>query len=164
MSVGDTTVTPAITPPRTPTPNYASVAKTAAEDLTKTTNPPTGIPKPNNPKLFVCKNASGQRVDAQLRFSSKSNIETLKQNKFCNLFHILGSCSYGETCTHKHGPKLKGEEVTDLMWIARLSSCQKGLGCDDENCVSGHRCPQKICTVQGCKFPHDVDTRIVTHR
>lgn len=165
MSFCGTTVTPAITPPRTPTPNYASIAKTAAEDLAPKTNSPTEIPNPTNPKLVVCKNASGQRVDTQLRFSTKSKIETLKQHKFCNQFHILGSCSYGETCTHKHVPKLEGQEVIDLMCIARLSPCQKGLGCDDEKCVSGHRCPHwlKTCTVQVCKFPHNVDTKIVAH-
>lgn len=163
VSFGGTSTTPAITPPRTPTPNYASIAKTPVEEIISTTNSPTDIRKSNNPKLIVCKNASGHRVDPYLRFSSKSKIEDLKQHKFCNQFHILGWCSYGEGCTHKHKPKLVGQDVLDLMWIARLSLCPKGLGCDDENCVSGHRCPQKTCTVQGCKFPHNVDTKIVAH-
>jgi hypothetical protein len=163
VSFGGTSTTPAITPPRTPTPNYASIAKTPVEEIISITNSPTDIRKSNNPKLIVCKNASGHRVDPYLRFSSKSKIEDLKQHKFCNQFHILGWCSYGEGCTHKHKPKLVGQDVLDLMWIARLSLCPKGLGCDDENCVSGHRCPQKTCTVQGCKFPHNVDTKIVAH-
>jgi hypothetical protein len=161
VSFGSTTAAPAITPPRTPTPNYASMAKKPAEDNASTTSSPTEIRRPNNPKLLVCKNASGHRVDAHLRFSSKSKI--LRQHKFCHQFHILGSCSYGEDCTYKHTPKLVGQEVIDLMWIARLSPCQLGLRCDDENCISGHRCPQKTCTVQGCRFPHNVDTKIVAH-
>jgi hypothetical protein len=73
----------------------------------------------------------------------------------------LGSCFYGKDCSHKHEPRLAAQEVIDLMCIARLSPCSKGLRCDDERCFSGHRCPRENCKVIGCKFPHEVDTRIV---
>jgi hypothetical protein len=96
-----------------------------------------------------------------LQFSKKRKVEVLKQHKFCNQFHILGSCSWGKFCTHKHEPRLVGQEVVDLMWIARLSLCPKGLKCDDERCVNGHQCPNKNCMGRGCRFPHGVDTNIV---
>lgn len=56
--------------------------------------------------------------------------------------------------------------MTDLMCVARLSVCSRGLNCEDEYCVSGHRCLVRGCAGPGagCKFGsemHGVDTRIV---
>lgn len=148
---------------RTPPPNYASMARSVPQPQSETSNGPSttdGIPGSSR----VCRNAEGQRVDRRLRLSSKSKLEVLKKHKFCNQFHILGSCSYGEVCTHKHGRKLLGQDVTDLMLIARLSACPRGLRCDDERCVSGHCCPREDCDGYDCKFPrelHGIDNRIV---
>ncbi|KAJ5207466.1 hypothetical protein N7491_001904 [Penicillium cf. griseofulvum] len=165
VSFGGTTATTTPTPPRTPTPNYASVARKSpplSSDSSQMTNPPTGSLIPSSPKFVVCKNANGQRVDSPLQFSTKGKLEVLKQHKFCNQFHILGYCSWGDTCTHKHEPRLVEQDVVDLMSIARLSACPKGLQCDDWSCVNGHRCPHRSCVGRGCKFPHGVDTKIVT--
>jgi hypothetical protein len=96
-----------------------------------------------------------------LHYSTKRKLEVLKQHKFCNQFHILGVCSYGGACTHKHEPRLIEQDVIDLMCVARLSACPRGLRCFDERCVMGHQCP-KNCILQSCKFPHGVDTTIVT--
>lgn len=165
VSFGCKAVAQSITPPRTPTSNYASVAKTAPQaseggsTLTKT---PTKKSVPPSSMLIVQRNMNGERVDGPLHYSTRAKLDVLKQHKFCNQFHILGSCSYGEACTHRHDPRLADQEVIDLMWIARLSPCSKGLRCDDERCVNGHRCPRENCTVRGCKYPHEVDTRIVT--
>lgn len=165
VSFGGTTATSTPTPPRTPIPNYASIARTVPpmpDDSSPITNSPTRTLTTSSGRLVVCKNANGQRVDSPLHFSTKGKLDVLKQQKFCNQFQILGWCSYGKSCTHKHEPRLVEQEVIDLMCIARSCACPKGLQCDDENCVSGHRCPQRICTVRDCKFPHGVDTRIVT--
>jgi hypothetical protein len=165
VSLGDTTAIPLPTPPRTPTPNYASIAKRTppiSNDSTPMTNTSTKTLATSSLKLVVCKNANGQRVDSPLQFSTKGKLEALKRHRFCYQFHILGSCSWGETCTYNHKPRLVERDVVDLMWIARLSACPKGLECDDESCVTGHRCPRESCTGSDCKFPHGVDTRIVT--
>ncbi|GFF34825.1 CCCH zinc finger DNA binding protein [Aspergillus lentulus] len=154
----------AITPPRTPTPNYASAAK--ATPPTQSSSLVVSSPAHRVSKLrqSVCVNSRGQRVDHPLRYSSKENVETLKRRKLCNQFHLLGSCPYGNNCTHKHGPSLSATEITDLTHIARSSVCLNGIFCHDVNCVCGHRCPQKTCPGGGCKFPdsmHGVDTNIV---
>ncbi|KAF4212317.1 hypothetical protein CNMCM5878_001420 [Aspergillus fumigatiaffinis] len=154
----------AITPPRTPTPNYASAAKAAPP--TQSSSLVVSAPAHGASKLrpSVCVNSRGQRVDHPLRYSSKENVETLKRRKLCNKFHLLESCPYGNNCTHKHGPSLSATEITDLTHIARSSVCPNGIFCHDVTCVCGHRCPQKDCSGRGCKFPdsmHGVDTDIV---
>lgn len=167
-SFGGTITPPAITPPRTPTENYASVARAApaVPEVSVNNSIPANLPmratKASNPRLVVCRNANGERVDSPLHYSTKGKLEVLKQQKFCNQFHILGTCSYEERgCTHKHEPRLDEQDVINLMCVARLSACPRGLRCDDKSCVHGHRCP-KDCTLPTCKFPHGVDTRIVS--
>lgn len=164
VSFGDITVPPTVTPPRTPTPNYASIAKSAPpvpEDSSSLAKLSARTSKTGSPRLAVYRNANGDRVDVPLRTSPKFKVDALKQQKFCNQFHILGTCYYGESCTHLHGQRLTGQDLIDLMYIARSSACPVGLQCDDESCFSGHRCPQKTCMIVGCRFPHKVDTRIV---
>lgn len=167
-SFGGTVTTPAITLPRTPIANYASMARAApaAPAVPGRSSTPAHSPMravgPSTVRLVVCRNANGERVDSPLHYSTKGKLEVLKQHKFCNQFHILGICSYGERgCTHKHEPRLVEQDVIDLMYVARSSACPRGLRCDDESCVLGHRCP-KDCSVQSCKFPHGVDTKIVS--
>lgn len=153
-----------ITPPRTPTPNYASAAK-AAPLLQPS---PTVVPAamgPTKPGLSICVNARGQRVDRHVRYSSRDNVDELKGRKLCNRFHLVGSCTYGDDCTHKHGPSLSPRELIDLTHIARLSICPNGLFCREVNCTCGHRCPRENCSGYGCRFPdsmHGVDTNIVS--
>lgn len=164
VSFGNKTVTQATTPPRTPTSNYASIARTAplvSKGNSSLTKPAIQKLIPRSSTLVVQRNVNGERVDGPLHYSTRAKLDVLKQHKFCNQFHILGSCSYGESCTHKHESRLADQEVVDLMLVARLSPCLKGLRCDDERCVSGHRCPRENCTAEFCRFPHDVDTRIV---
>jgi hypothetical protein len=59
------------------------------------------------------------------------------------------------------------QDAIDLRYIARFSACSRGLQCEDESCLSGHRCIQRNCpgAASGCKFGaemHGVDTKIVT--
>jgi hypothetical protein len=165
-----------ITPPSTPAQNYASAVKAAvprsqsSSDVNRSPSPLTSARAPNRSPvhLAVCKNAAGQRVDLPLRYSSKENVDALKQRKLCNPFHIVGSCSYGENCNHDHSSRLRPQQVEDLRYIARLRVCPKGVWCVDENCVCGHRCPRENCIgpgYNGCKFPkvmHSIDVAIVT--
>ncbi|PLN85267.1 CCCH zinc finger DNA binding protein [Aspergillus taichungensis] len=153
-----------LTPPQTPTPNYASAAKS-----TPTPPPPTSSthplsPRPSRASLPVCLNVRGQRVDRPVQYSSKGNVDSLKRKKMCNRYHLLGSCPYGDSCTHKHGPALKSQDLTDLAYLARLLPCYNDLYCRDVECISGHCCPRDNCSDPGCRFPdsmHSVDTTIV---
>jgi hypothetical protein len=149
VSFGDTS---SITPPTTPTPNYASAAKTPpAQSAAPATAPTTNTPIRS---LAVCINAQGHRVDRPLRTSSKDTVNALKRRKLCNAFHILGSCPYSNysTCSHKHGPALSAQERVDLMSIARLCVCSSGLFCEDPKCIYGHRCPWENCNWKDCRF------------
>jgi hypothetical protein len=155
----------------TPISNYASIVRTSSRSPQDTSpSPSSSSPNPQSPsqktKLPIHKNALGQRIDSPLHYSTRGKLEALKHHKFCNQFHILGSCSWGEECTHKHNRRLVDQDVIDLMCIARLSVCARGLKCEDEYCVSGHRCMVRGCAGPGggCKFGgemHGVDTRIV---
>ncbi|KAF7182600.1 hypothetical protein CNMCM7691_002171 [Aspergillus felis] len=124
VSFGATNI--AITPPRTPIPNYASAAK--ATPSTQSSSLVVSAPAHGASKLrpSVCVNSRGQRVDHPLQYSSKENVEALKRKKLCNRFHLLGSCLYGNNCTHKHGPSLSATEITDLTYIARIRQQSNG--------------------------------------
>jgi hypothetical protein len=168
ISFSNAPTTPTGTGTSTPISNYASVVRSTPHSPHNTSpSPSPSPPTPNQKtKLPIHKNALGQRIDRPLHYSTRGKLEALKQHKFCNQFHILGSCSWGEGCTHKHNRRLVDQDVIDLMCIARLSVCAKGLKCEDEYCVSGHRCTTRGCTGPegGCKFGeemHGVDTRIV---
>ncbi|KAJ5463682.1 hypothetical protein N7475_008626 [Penicillium sp. IBT 31633x] len=98
VSLGTPAATPTLTPPRTPIPNYASVARKTplmSNESSSVSNLPTGASATSNIQLLVCQNAQGQRVDSPLEISTKGKLEVLKRHKFCNQFHILGSCFWG---------------------------------------------------------------------
>ncbi|OGM39778.1 CCCH zinc finger DNA binding protein [Aspergillus bombycis] len=167
-----------VTPPRTPPRNYASAVKTTPPRSQSTSDVNRRSPSPltsarisnrnRSPvRLAVCKNAAGQRVDPPLRYSTKENVDELKQRKLCNPYHIVGLCPYGENCNHDHESRLRPQQVEDLRYIARLRVCPRGIWCAEESCVCGHRCPRENCPgpgYNGCKFPkvmHGVDSSIV---
>ncbi|KAK6812464.1 hypothetical protein RU639_011866 [Aspergillus parasiticus] len=162
-----------VTPPRTPPQNYASAVKTtpprsqSTSDVNRRSPSPLTSARISNRNLAVCKNAAGQRVDPPLRYSTRENVDSLKQRKLCNPYHIVGSCPYGENCNHDHVSRLRPQQVEDLRYIARLRVCPRGISCVDESCVCGHRCPRENCLgpgYNGCKFPkimHGVDSSIV---
>ncbi|CRG83859.1 CCCH zinc finger DNA binding protein [Talaromyces islandicus] len=118
--VSFSTTNTCITPPRTPTPNYASAAKKSpplqSSSLTVNSTTPNGV----NMRLPVFKNASGQRVDSPLRYSSKENVDQLKRRKLCNQFHLLESCPFGNYCTHTHGSALSLQQLADLRFPASM--------------------------------------------
>lgn len=146
---------------RTPDTKYASVVRTSPLQSSSAASVQTNDATMPKPSIYL--NARNQRVDHPIRYSSRENIDRLKRKKLCNQFHILGNCSFGDGCTHTHGPKLSSRDIVDLTHIARLSACANGLFCKEANCVCGHRCPRDTCCGY-CKFPdtmHGVDTTIV---
>jgi hypothetical protein len=154
------------TPPRTPTENYAAVARNAPLTLPSSSSIPSGSmagPSPNDVRSRsqsnVAVNAQGQRVDLPLHISN-INVGALKKEKYCNMYHILGRCGY-VNCEYKHGTQLTGQNLQTLRHIARLSPCPIGLECRDETCISGHRCTKNFsCTDMNCWFGdmHRIDT------
>ncbi|PGH06284.1 hypothetical protein GX51_02481 [Blastomyces parvus] len=109
----------------------------------------------------VLKNKHGQRVDSPIKPSS-SIVQSLKSRKLCNPHHLLGACHF-VSCKHEHGDPLSDKMMEALRYVARLAPCPSGLECEDENCYSGHRCPNNPCHRPNCHFPkemHGVDTKI----
>jgi hypothetical protein len=166
-------ITPAPAPAAAPGPisNYASAAKTAAAPavIAITPSKATAAPKTKaKPRFLVCLNSRNQRVDSHIKTSSKEALAAIKRRKFCNQYHLQGYChntaTYG-SCAHEHGPELSGQELNDLIWIARSTPCYNGLSCRDVDCISGHRCAYgDYCMHKECKFHkdlHGVDTVIV---
>ncbi|PGH34035.1 hypothetical protein GX50_03182 [[Emmonsia] crescens] len=112
-------------------------------------------------EIAVLKNKHGQRVDSPIKPSS-SIVQSLKSRKLCNPYHLLGTCHF-LACKHEHGERLSEKMMEALRYVARLAPCPSGLECEDENCYSGHRCPNNPCHRPNCHFPkemHAVDTKI----
>ncbi|PYH93340.1 hypothetical protein BO71DRAFT_327898 [Aspergillus ellipticus CBS 707.79] len=167
-----------ITPPSTPTRNYATIAKSNLQTTSPTSpggsNSPTSVitfdispshPTPQFHKIHL--NAKNHRIDPTIQSSSKETIHKIHAVKFCHKYHILGECVFGDECAHRHGPTLSGQELMDLRCIARRSPCVEGLWCEDEKCISGHQCPwenRQGHDPEACRFPgglHGVD-RVVS--
>lgn len=147
------------TPPATPSIDYATVAS----------RPPSS-PSPtaqhdSSPTVKILRNGAGQRVDSDLKFSSL-DFQDLKLRKLCNRFHLTGRCPYQANgrCYYEHGDRLAQRYRAALLAVSRLSPCIVGLGCDDPDCISGHRCARRDCHAENCLFPpemHGVDAQVV---
>lgn len=157
-----------ITPPATPSVDYASVAGKAPSTSAP---PPTTQLSPSRVPVStqVLRNRMGQRVDAPLKYSF-DDFMSLKARKLCNSFHLLGKCSsrafenYGK-CQHDHDGTLNRSEMEALRAVARQSPCQRGLECNDPDCPFGHRCTRINCAMGDCRFSramNNVDTKIVS--
>ncbi|KAJ5881255.1 uncharacterized protein N7473_012308 [Penicillium subrubescens] len=98
ISFSNAPTTPTGTGTSTPISNYASIVRSTPHSPHNTSpSPSPSPPTPNQKtKLPIHKNALGQRIDRPLHYSTRGKLEALKQHKFCNQFHILGSCSWGE--------------------------------------------------------------------
>ncbi|KAG9250049.1 uncharacterized protein F5Z01DRAFT_640630 [Emericellopsis atlantica] len=146
-----------ITPPTTPSANYAStVAKP----------PPTTLPSSVPVSKGIIRNRQGQRIDPSSRFTQQE-LGPIIQRKLCNVFHLLGACPYLQKygdCGHTHGAPLSKREQDILREIARQSPCKNRLECNDVDCILGHQCPRN-CTSPYCRFDksmHNVDVKIYT--
>jgi len=159
-----------ITPPTTPSVNYASVLNKSQNVAMKGSSPTTqqdsGFGPPSPPKP-VLRNRLGQRIDPPHGFAPQ-DLARIKARKLCNSFHLLGKCQYLDdfgNCNHEHGKALSPIETDKLRIIARQSPCLRGPYCDDQSCFFGHRCTRSDCVPSTCRFPsemHNVDTRTVT--
>ena len=87
-------------------------------------------------------NENDQRVDRPLSNLNKGLVQTLKQRRLCNKFHLAKQCGYGNNCTHAHGPALSDVELENLRAVSRLKPCSYRLLCRQFDCIDGHRCQQ----------------------
>ncbi|PYI06090.1 hypothetical protein BO78DRAFT_124021 [Aspergillus sclerotiicarbonarius CBS 121057] len=165
-----------ITPPTTPTRNYATIAKSNLQASSPKSSKKSKIsvitfdisPSYDTHSQFnsVQLNSKSQRIDPPLRPSSYKNMVRLRNSKFCNRYHILGECVAGNECSHKHGRRLGVKDTHDLRWISRMNVCPNDIFCTDEKCISGHQCPwehQNGHCSEECKFPkemHGVDKAV----
>ena len=150
-----------VTPPKTPAPNYATAVRKPLPLSSSFVPPAMANGTTNAIKSNIARNTKGQRVDIPLRFS-QLDIVSLKKQRLCNPYHILGNCNWGD-CHHPHGARLTGPKLEALKHIARMSPCPNGLECQDEHCISGHRCMKVNCVIFLCRFGkemHGVDTVI----
>ncbi|KAK2744911.1 hypothetical protein FQN55_006473 [Onygenales sp. PD_40] len=148
-------------------PMYTGSTSATPPPIERTPGSPNGSANGANgngngiPVAMVLRNKKGQRVDSPIK-PSPSIIASLKSRKLCNPYHLLGNCHFN-ACKHEHGERLNGKMMDALRYVARLAPCPAGLECDDENCYSGHRCPNDPCHRPNCHFPkemHGVDTKI----
>ncbi|OAX77899.1 hypothetical protein ACJ72_07797 [Emergomyces africanus] len=168
--------------PTKPPPSYASAASFSSSppryNGSRPSTPAPAEKKPGSPNsangppwlhgtgamisgISVLKNKHGQRVDPPIKPSS-SIVQSLKSRKLCNPYHLLGICHF-VACKHEHGERLNEKTMEALRYVARLAPCPSGLECEDENCYSGHRCPNNPCHRPNCHFAkemHGVDTKI----
>lgn len=108
----------------------------------------------------ILQNAKGERVDKNISGINQDLVTRLKTRKLCNKYHLTNNCEYGGDCTHDHKSKLNPIELNHLRYVARFSACTWGLGCEDPNCCSGHRCQGgracKWWKDGNCKFSDDM--------
>src|SRR5436190_9072003 len=138
----------------------AAATPTAGESGTPSPNGVTGQGGAAN-SVGIFRNKRGHRIDTMLK-PSLSIVANLKSRKLCNPYHLLGHCWFAN-CKHEHGERLSEKEMEALRYVARLAPCPVGLECDDEECYSGHRCPNQPCHRPNCHFPkemHAVDTKV----
>jgi hypothetical protein len=153
------------TPPPTPilnTPSYAatiaSPVDAAAVGTDDAYHPSVTVPARRD--YLVLQNSKGQRLDAIIS-PPQSFVNVMRIKKYCNMFHILGQCSY-TNCSFLHGIRLDEKWIEARRQILRQTPCLSGLQCKDEKCLLGHQCPDRACARigTGCCFArkmHNVD-------
>jgi hypothetical protein len=72
-----------------------------------------------------------------------------------------------EYCNHRHDYKPTAAEIKLLRSVSGETACRHGIGCNEEVCVYGHRCPYTLATegtmrglwcINGekCRFPKEM--------
>jgi hypothetical protein len=157
-------------------------ANKAAAAALRPPTPPSRAPSatPVHSTSTIPRNRKGQRIDPPTCAYDKVETDRVKAIKMCNVHYLLKSCPYGKKCTHSHDYKPTKDELEVLKLVARMAPCIHGTGCDDVNCIYGHRCPfperkdprrnreddgGKTCIFgRSCRFDremHEVDTTAV---
>lgn len=145
--------------------NYATTAVSGsangAQKILSMRSPETRESAPST----ILRNRNGARIDPRRPTRiSDTEMMHIKKQKYCNLFHLKGSCIYTK-CTHEHGGKLNAGQIEILRYVARMTPCSSGLGCTNVTCILGHACPRLPCGMKDCRFPkamHDVDANVVS--
>jgi len=113
-------------------------------------------------------NKRGQRIDPPY-FGDWKEIQRVKAIKMCNMHYLHpDGCKFtAEYCNHRHDYKPSAAEIKLLRSVSRETACRHGIGCDEDVCVYGHRCPYPLATegtmrglwcINGekCRFPKDM--------
>ncbi|ESZ96593.1 hypothetical protein SBOR_3015 [Sclerotinia borealis F-4128] len=153
------------TPPLVSNPNIPSYTATIASSVdTDTIGAEEAcehfVSVPASMSSTVLRNSKGQRLDAVIS-PPRSLVNMMRNMKHCNMFHILGECPYDQ-CSFLHGARLDKKGIEARRFISRYAPCSSKLKCQDERCLLGHQCPEKMCakTGKGCRFTkemHNVD-------
>ncbi|KAI9807275.1 MAG: hypothetical protein M1833_000018 [Piccolia ochrophora] len=147
-----------ITPPKSPSPSYASAIAHAGPANGLPVAQPTKVTQP----AVIRRNKADQRIDPQPKVAP-AVITEMKHRKLCNQYHLQGACPFAK-CLYIHGQSLDDRELEGLRAVARLSACSYGVYCEDEFCIAGHRCCKPFCEQGKCHFPaqmHGIDTTVV---
>jgi hypothetical protein len=161
ISNGDFTKTPNTI--AAPFPAWATTAKPVTPSVNgtaaamgalslKSTNR-AAIPIPTS---LVWVNVDGHRIDKPIPNVDRELALKLKKKKLCNRHHLRGDCD-GFYCGHSHEGKLNDEEKRALRFVARSRPCQRGVWCEDADCVDGHRCAfADSCRNENCWFSEEM--------
>ncbi|GAB7362817.1 hypothetical protein MBLNU230_g3120t1 [Neophaeotheca triangularis] len=110
------------------------------------------------PRGQIPVNKAGYRLDPFVRnptaAEKNSFFNRVQRKKFCNTYHILGTCRNG-SCEFDHDPMAEGE-FNRLLQIVQGNPCKARGDCRNLNCYSGHVCQNAVCRYRGgkmnCKF------------
>ncbi|GAB7328681.1 hypothetical protein MBLNU13_g00605t1 [Cladosporium sp. NU13] len=113
-------------------------------------------------------NKKGQRIDPPFLLDWEA-LKRVKQIKMCNMhyLHPQGCKFPEEQCNHRHSYKATDAELVILRSVSRETACRNGIGCDDPDCLYGHRCPYPPVTEgsmrglacqlgEKCRFPREM--------
>lgn len=146
-----------------PPTTYASRAAGPQGSLQSSTSDPRPLPVfgPRS-KDIILVNADGHRIDMPLPPKSAAAADSFYRKtrtdgkRFCNMYHLYGSCS--GNCSYLHDPLPAGEKLV-MRHNLRAEKCHDRGNCRDPLCFYGHHC---ACSGLGkkCSFPltmHGVD-------
>lgn len=114
-------------------------------------------------------NEAGYRLDAFIpnptTAEKNSFYSRVQRKKFCNNYHILGSCRNG-SCEFDHDPVSEGE-FNRLLQVVLGNPCKYRGNCRNLSCYNGHICQNPTCKYRGgkahCKFGpamHEQDLQV----
>ncbi|KAI9815846.1 MAG: hypothetical protein M1826_001944 [Phylliscum demangeonii] len=156
--------TPLPTPQPTPTAtvththSWASAAAAAAS----APSPTASSARLSNTPATIARNRYGQRIDSKLDYD-RAIFKEVKERKLCNMWYLRNRCTYDD-CPHLHDVKISAAELATLRAVARLQPCRYGSGCEDVECINGHRCPMgSQCTrASACRYSPEMHFADVT--
>jgi hypothetical protein len=113
-------------------------------------------------------NRKGQRIDPPFDYDMEA-LQRVKKIKMCNMHYLHpDGCKWpASKCNHRHDYKPTPAELKLLKSVSRETACHHGVGCDEDICVYGHRCPFPAATegsMRGlycmlgdkCRFPREM--------